>query len=295
MPSFNLNNINYCNYKNTNIVEIYVGNTSAWQCNSTTFIVNAPDNNSTTTVKIKHNGTNNSYTITRLLINGNPQDLPTSTRDDIPTEYTVTDGSFIRIYGDFSLDGTTAKLTNINIQKNVQMYYLFNNCINLTEAPELPPSRYYSGVFRSCRSLKKATKIPEGTIGAHQMFYYCKSLEETPPLPNTLQDCGIMFGNCSKLTVAPEIPDDCTNCEKMFYFCTSLTTLPQKNIDLMANTPTNLNCASCYYGCTHINCINTNWQTNGLPEIITYADIPAAWKDINQQTLNLEAEDDYWN
>lgn len=292
--AYNLGNAKYCSFGDENVIEIYVGNTSVWQCNSTTFIVNAEDGASTAQLKVAN--ADSIRGVKRLLVNGNMQDLPTGTAYNQTTAYTVANGSLIRIYGDFSLCGTTAKVTNIKLQTNITIYYMFSQCTSLVEAPELPEGiTTFIGMFYGCSNLKKASRIPEGARYAGQMFYYCKSLEETPPLPNTLQYCGMMFGNCSKLTVAPEIPDDCTSCETMFYRCTSLTTLPQKNIDLMA-TPTNINCEGCYYGCTNINCINTNWQTNGLPEIITYADIPAAWKDINRQTLNLEVEeDDYWN
>lgn len=296
MPNaYNLGNAKYCSFGDENVIEIYVGNTSTWQCNSTTFIVNAEDGASTAQLKVAN--ADSMRGVKRLLINGNMQDLPTGTAYNQTTAYTVANGSLIRIYGDFSLCGTTAKMTNIKLQTNISIYFMFNQCTSLVEAPELPEGiTIFTGMFCRCSNLKKASRIPEGARYAGQMFYFCRALEEAPELPNTLQDCSTMFGDCSSLTVAPEIPVSCTNCSRMFYRCTSLTTLPQRNIDLMANTPTNLSCAGCYHGCTNINCINTNWQTNGLPEIITYADIPAAWKDINQQTLNLEAEeDDYWN
>ena len=116
---------------------------------------------------------------------------------------------------------------------------MFNQCTNLTTAPELPAttlaSSCYSSMFRLCRSLTTAPELPATTLADDcysSMFYAC-GLTTTPELPATTlaDDCyKQMFYNCAHLTIAPELPattltDYCY--KQMFENCKSLTTAPE--------------------------------------------------------------------
>ena len=71
--------------------------------------------------------------------------------------------------------------------------HLFQKCINLTRAPELPAEEltsgnyHYTHMFSGCFSLKKAPSIlPAANVPEHAyeyMFYACSSMEATPVLP----------------------------------------------------------------------------------------------------------------
>ena len=99
---------------------------------------------------------------------------------------------------------------------NARFCNLFNNCLQLTSAPDLPAtelaSRCYSNMFQGCESLTTAPNLPAKTLAEH--CYYC------------------MFKNCGSLTTAPaELPAKtlAKNCyESMFVFCSSLTSAPAK-------------------------------------------------------------------
>lgn len=96
-------------------------------------------------------------------------------------------------------------------------------------------------------------------------------------LLDTITSCESMFENCTGLIEAPKIPISAYNCKNMFYKCSNLITIPQENIDLMVNS-NSIDSSGCYYGCTRIRCANLNSAENGLPDIITYANIPENWK-----------------
>ena len=70
--------------------------------------------------------------------------------------------------------------------------YMFNNCVNLIDPPELPHtvlSDYcYQGMFYGCSSLTTAPELPANELidGCYMsMFQNCTSLTSTPELPAT--------------------------------------------------------------------------------------------------------------
>ena len=123
---------------------------------------------------------------------------------------------------------------------NARFCNLFNNCLQLTSAPDLPATELasycYYNMFFECTSLKTAPELPATTLAKscyNAMFQHCESLTTAPALPaTTLAErcyCG-MFGDCSSLTTAPALPAttlaDCCYAS-MFADCTSLQTAPE--------------------------------------------------------------------
>ena len=115
-------------------------------------------------------------------------------------------------------------------------YRLFENCSNLTKAPELPATTLakgcYDSMFGGCTSLTQAPKLPATTLaeGCYEwMFSGCTSLTKTPGLPATTlaTSCYVrMFSGCTSLTQTPELPATTLagRCYwEMFSGCTSLT------------------------------------------------------------------------
>ena len=138
--------------------------------------------------------------------------------------------------------------------------HLFENCTQLTSAPELPATTLanscYQGMFEGCTSLTTAPALPATklAVGCYDsMFEGCTSLTTAPALPATklVNYCYYeMFYGCTSLTKAPEL--QATELAEMCYFsmfwdCESLTTAPTK-------LPATILAPSCYsfmfYGCT---------------------------------------------
>ena len=143
--------------------------------------------------------------------------------------------------------------------------FMFEGCINLTTAPELPATTLaelcYYYMFSGCTSLTTAPALP-ATILAKKcyshMFYLCANLTKAPALPATTLE-GSCYSNmlrgCTNLIKAPALPatnlaNDCYN--SMFSGCTNLTAAPE----LPATTLVD----SCYYlmfsGCSKLK-VNT--------------------------------------
>ena len=174
---------------------------------------------------------------------------------------------------------------------------MFQNCKNLTSAPELPATALAGGcygyMFRGCTSLTSAPELPATALASncyYNMFQGCTSLTTAPSrLPaETLADgCyGYKFCGCTKLTSAPELPATtlASSCYyNMFQGCTSLTTAPELPAvrlaifcysymfmgctsltsapELPATTLTESCYNSMFYGCTNLNyikCLATN-------------------------------------
>ena len=119
---------------------------------------------------------------------------------------------------------------------------LFNNCLQLTSAPDLPAtelaSKCYCCMFKHCESLTTApAKLPATTLAAYcyeSMFAFCKSLTSAPaelPAEALAVECySGMFGNCLSLKTAPDLP--ATKLAALCYYgmfceCTALTTAPE--------------------------------------------------------------------
>ena len=140
-------------------------------------------------------------------------------------------------------------------------YYMFQDCTNLTTAPELPATtltqQCYSNMFSGCTSLIATPELPATTLAMScysAMFYGCTSLTTAPELPATtlVNSCyQQMFQGCTSLTTAPELPTTTLelNCyNNMFRDCTSLTVAPE-----LPATTLEYGCYSCmFYGCTSL-------------------------------------------
>lgn len=117
-----------------------------------------------------------------------------------------------------------------------QFCSLFEDCKQLTSAPDLPATELYDYCYNN-------------------MFKGCKSLEKAPALPATTlkQSCySGMFGGCTSLVTAPDLPatqiaEDCYS--YMFQGCTSLTNVPT---ELSAKTMADYCYASMFQGCTSL-------------------------------------------
>lgn len=138
---------------------------------------------------------------------------------------------------------------------------MFENCVNLTQAPELPATTLYPScyqqMFYGCTSLTQAPELPAENLSAYcyqRMFQGCTGLTQAPELPATTLTAFCyyqMFYGCTSLTQTPELPARtlASQCYSgMFYGCTGLTQAPELPV-------TNLK-GGCYqsmfYGCTGI-------------------------------------------
>ena len=145
--------------------------------------------------------------------------------------------------------------------KDARFSHLFENCTQLTSAPELPATTLanscYSYMFKDCISLTTAPELPATTLSSScysQMFEGCTSLETAPALPATTlaNYCYYqMFNGCTSLETAPELPattlaDGCYS--NMFNGCTSLTTAPE----LKATTLERYCYSNMFNGCTSL-------------------------------------------
>ena len=117
---------------------------------------------------------------------------------------------------------------------------MFNECKNLTSAPELPATilayACYQYMFYRCQKLTSAPELPATTLADfcyYGMFIDCENLTSAPELPATILAYACyqsMFNQCESLTTAPELPattlaDYCY--DRMFYYCKKLTSAPE--------------------------------------------------------------------
>lgn len=102
---------------------------------------------------------------------------------------------------------------------------MFNGCVNLVAAPELPATTIgnsgYGKMFSGCENLVVAPQLPAVTLNNWcytEMFRNCVSLVEAPELPATILvgNCyALMFDGCSQINevtcLAENIPNpNCT-------------------------------------------------------------------------------------
>ena len=150
--------------------------------------------------------------------------------------------------------------------RNARFGRLFENCSQLTIAPELPVTTLadycYESMFDHCSSLVTAPELPATSLADFcyvTMFAYCTSLTNIPELSAASLAHGCyqyMFRGCSSLIAAPTLPATslapecyrglCSDCEslttapelpattlaaecytEMFSDCLSLTTAPE--------------------------------------------------------------------
>lgn len=137
------------------------------------------------------------------------------------------------------------KGTSKEIPSDYCFNLLFNNCISLTEVPELPATKLtkgcYYGMFGGCTHITKAPKLPATEMKEScydGMFYDCTSLETPPALPamKLADNCySFMFTTCTGMKEAPELPatEMATGCySNMFGGCNFETppALPAKKL-----------------------------------------------------------------
>ena len=140
---------------------------------------------------------------------------------------------------------------------------MFNWCPYLKYAPELPATNLsyqcYQRMFWGCIRLKKAPKLPAKELAFscyNEMFSYCYSLQEAPELPATklASQCYMdMFTNCY-FKKAPKLPAEImkSNCYAgMFTGCIYLTEAPE----LPAKQLENFCYSRMFQGCTKLSTV----------------------------------------
>lgn len=147
--------------------------------------------------------------------------------------------------------------------KAVDVSYLFENCLKMTDFPSLSKLPNVSNVASLWRGCTAMTTVPAdyfpssctNSISVGNMFNGCTSLKSLPAglLKNMtgITTALSMFTNCTSLETLPEGFFDamvgCTNIKEMFKGCTSLESLPATLFDKM----TSINAtASAFEGCT---------------------------------------------
>ena len=140
---------------------------------------------------------------------------------------------------------------------------MFNWCPYLKYAPELPATNLsyqcYQRMFWGCTRLTKAPKLPATKLAFNcyaNMFSYCYSLQEAPELPATTlaEQCYMdMFAYCY-FTKAPklsatELKPRCYN--GMFKYCINLTEAP----NLPATKLGDFSYATMFEGCTKLSTV----------------------------------------
>ena len=77
---------------------------------------------------------------------------------------------------------------------------VFENCVNLVEAPAIPATAIeWGSAFANCKSLKVAPVIPEGVKGLSQAFANCTALTAKPAIPSTSQNTeDDIFDGCTQ-------------------------------------------------------------------------------------------------
>jgi len=185
---------------------------------------------------------------------------------------------------------------------------MFENCVNLAEAPMLPTltlANYcYAYMFQGCTSLTEAPVLPATTLkeGCYQMMFADTSLVIPPELPamTLAVKCYYqMFRGCTELSRGMYLP--ATNLQnycyqEMFQGCASLPTFPY----LPATALKTACYAGMFQGCTNLHSTSVafgtwtsgateNWLdgvsatgyiwkgNNALPDTRGVSNIPTGW------------------
>ena len=167
---------------------------------------------------------------------------------------------------DIKVSGNILNLLDYQNNPTSMNNYIFshlftnNTCISDCSElilPEFTSSYCYQSMFEECTNLTSAPELPATTLASNcyeSMFYGCTSLTSAPALlATTLADSCYygMFQGCTNLTSAPELPattlaDSCYR--QMFLGCTSLITLSK----LPATDLPNKCYQTMFYECTSI-------------------------------------------
>lgn len=177
----------------------------------------------------------------KLYIRGEYNDSPHSNISS-PIGYIHFDGD-----ADVRCTGNIMNLLNYHDPKETTIHCpyrlesLFQDCVQLIEAPELPATVLsegcYMAMFYGCSKLVKAPELPVKSLSplcCYAMFAGCTSLSEVPetlPAEKMSFECyAYMFASCTSITKAPLLPatvldDSCYLA--MFSDCTSLSEVPE--------------------------------------------------------------------
>ena len=127
-----------------------------------------------------------------------------------------------------------------DVAKDARFYYLFKNCKSLISAPKLPSKiladHCYAYMFSGCENLKTAPELPATELSEScysGMFMQCKSLKSAPALPaeSLAKYCySQMFSSCKSIEAAPVLPakilaEACY--DNMFTGCSNLKSAPE--------------------------------------------------------------------
>ena len=177
---------------------------------------------------------------TSLRARGNIASLLYGTGDEYIAKYTIATQYCYKSMFDNCVSLTQApELPATTLASNCYNS-MFSGCTGLTQAPELPATTLadycYRFMFNGCANLTQAPNLPATTLADYcydSMFQHCTSLTQAPNLPATTlaQSCYIMmFRGCTGLIQAPELPATtlASNCyDSMFVNCTSLAQAPE--------------------------------------------------------------------
>ena len=217
--------------------------------------------------------------------------------------------------------------------QNARFCNLFDHCIALTSAPELPAENLadhcYDSMFSGCSSLQTAPKLPAKTLAYYcyySMFYGCSSLQTAPELPaetlandcyrSMFQDCYAlesaptslpakkmasqcylsMFSGCSSLKVAPALPatELADNCYSLMFFkCENLTTAPV----LSATALVDYCYDQMFINCKKLSSITILAPSTEISSVVFYNKnsnwVAGAGTDATSRTLKVKDKDAY--
>ena len=176
-------------------------------------------------------------------------------RTHVPSEY-----KYLKfVIGSFApeFDGDVLGTCGCNMV-SYACYNMFQDCIGLTNTPELPAttlaSYCYTYMFNGCTSLTNAPMLPATTLAEYcyyYMFYNCRSLTNAPELPATTlaEYCYIsMFNSCTKL-----------NYIKAMFLTTPSSSYTKNWTNNVSPTGTFVKNASASWDVTGVNGIPENW------------------------------------
>lgn len=139
----------------------------------------------------------------------------------------------------------------LNVSRSISNFnYLFKNCEQLTEIPEIDLANATSirEMFKGCISLIEIPSFKNGTTNIQNMdgmFDNCASLSEIPELDTSNVESAInMFNGCVALTTVPLLNfSKLKRMDQMFANCTALISIPA------FNTANVISMASTFSGC----------------------------------------------
>lgn len=162
-------------------------------------------------------------------------------------------------------------------EKENALRNLFENCVNIISAPDLPATTLtkncYASIFKGCTGLLRTPNMANATLadGCYaNMFENCTELMFADDLPSTTVKPNCyreMFKGCKNLQKATSLPatslsgaDGCY--QGMFQGCTSLKVAPELNANVLA--------VECYKD-----------MFNGCDNLVSVSELPAKYLTAN--------------